>query len=99
MKAHRNAPKFKGKKHKFDPCFCTKFGFNSTFQNVYGALNKYSLQNASDLANLSLAGLPCGAIDWAPIYDVAVKRLQCGDEQGATATNSIGNHPTKKTLW
>ena len=41
------------------------------------------MPNASDLANPSMSGVPCGAMDWAPIYDVAVKRLQYGDEQAA----------------
>ena len=62
----------------------SRFGFKSSFQNVFNVVyNKYSLPNASDLANPSLSGVPCGEMDWAPIYDVAVKRLQYGDEQAA----------------
>ena len=43
----------------------------------------------------SRPGLPCGAMDWDPIYDGAVKRPQYGERQ----TNSGGVRPKQRFNW
>ena len=43
----------------------------------------------------SRPGLPCGAMDWDPIYDGAVKRPQYGERQ----TNSGGARPKQRFNW
>lgn len=41
------------------------------------------------------ARVPCGAMDWDPIYDGAVKRPQYGERQ----TNSGGVRPKQRFNW
>ena len=43
----------------------------------------------------SRPGLPCGAMDWDPIYDGALKRPQYGERQ----TNSGGVRPKQRFNW